>query len=96
MRFTPALAASFGDWLECDAIRRALLVERPDLAPSVELDPQRPLLRIPRTDGPVIVARVEEADAMPWVVGVVTETEPTLHEVETAEAAVDLLLEILA
>lgn len=33
MRFTPALAASFGDWLECDAIRRALLAELPDLAP---------------------------------------------------------------
>ncbi|HJG53407.1 MAG TPA: hypothetical protein K8U89_15280 [Brachybacterium faecium] len=96
MRFTPALAASFGDWLECDAIRRALLAELPDLAPTVELHPQRPLLRIPRAEGPVIVARVDEADTMPWVVGVVAAREPTLHEVETAEAAVELVLEILA
>ena len=39
MQFTRDLAVAFGDWLEREQIRRALLAERPELEGELLLDP---------------------------------------------------------
>lgn len=97
MRFTHDMAVAFGDWLERDGIRHALVAARPELADLLILDQHRPLLRIPRlTGGSVVVARMAEAEAAPWIVGVTAASAPALHGVDTAAEAVALALELLA
>lgn len=94
MRFTRALADVFGDQLEQDRIRRALIVARPALAELVHADGERPLLRIPRPRGAdVLVAKTSEGPAgSQWVVGVPGAPAPTLHEAGNCEDIVRLVL----
>lgn len=103
MRFTPDMAAAFGDWLERDRIRDALVAARPDLAELLALDQQRPLLRIARAAGrSVIIARMAAGEPTPWIVGVVGASEaaavpaPALHEVGAADEVTALVLDLLA
>lgn len=97
MRFTPDLAVAFGDWLERDRIRRALIAARPELAGTLMLDAQRPLLRIPRkSGGVVVVARMHEAEPTSWVVGISDASAPVLHELDSADDVVALTLDLLA
>lgn len=96
MQFTRALAVAFGDWLEREQIRRALLAERPELEGELLLDPERPLLRIPRGErGPVIVARLDEADGATWLVGVADTVDPVLREASSPEEAARITLDVL-
>ena len=97
MQFTRDLAVAFGDWLEREQIRRALLAERPELEGELLLDPERPLLRVLRGgSGPVIVARVEEADGEGgWLVGVAGSLDPVLREAPSPVEAARLALEAL-
>lgn len=109
MLFTPAMASAFGDWLEREQIRDALVNARPELAELVTLDQQRPLLRIALpAGGSVIVARMAAVEPAPWVVGVVgvvglvgaaevaAVSAPALHEVRTADEVTALVLDLVA
>lgn len=94
MLLTPDQVASFGDWLKCDRIRRALVAARPELAERIVLDEARPLLRILRTDGrSVLVARTDEDSPAPWVVGVPGPSGPALLDVSSPEQIVQRVLE---
>lgn len=96
MQFTRALAVAFGDWLEREQIRRALLAERPELDGVLHLDPERPLLRIPRVErGAVIVARLDEEDGATWLVGVAGDSDPVLHEAASPGEAARIALDVL-
>jgi hypothetical protein len=97
MQFTRDMAVAFGDWLEREQIRRMLLSGRPELQDVLELDGERPLLRIRRGEiGPVIVARLDEQDGGPWLVGVAGSSEPVLHEASSPDEAARIALEALA
>lgn len=94
MRFTPALADAFGDWLERDRIRRALLAARPELAAVIRADEERPLLRILRpAGGTVLVAKTSEGAQSQWVVGVPGPPAPALHEPGSDEEIVRVVLD---
>ena len=97
MQLTRDHALAFGDWPERERIRLALLAEHPELEGEMLLDPERPLLRIPRGgSGQVIVARVEEADGEGcWLVGVAGALDPVLHEASSPAEAARLALEAL-
>lgn len=96
MRLSREMAAAFGDWLELERIRRALLAARPALADTLVLDEERPLLRVPRPDGEaVIVARIDEAGAAPWVIGVPGPQSPALIDAHTPDEVISLVLELL-
>ncbi len=97
MQLTRDHALAFGDWLEREQIRDALLAEHPELEGELLLDVERPLLRIPRGgSGPVIVARVEEADGEGcWLVGVAGALDPVLREAPSPAEAARLALEAL-
>ena len=97
MQFTRDLAVAFGDWLEREQIRRALLEERPELEGALHLDPERPLLSVPRGDtGPVIVVRLHEEDGAAWLVGIAGGDDPVLHEASSPEEAARITLDVLA
>lgn len=55
MRSAQDMTYACGEWLECDSSRRALIEARPDIASGTVLDPQRPMLRILRPEGDVVV-----------------------------------------
>lgn len=95
MRFTRGLADVFGDQLEQDRIRRALIAARPALAERGHADGERPLLRILRRRGAaVLVAKTSEGPTgAQWVVGVPGTPAPTLHEAGTCEDIVRLVLD---
>lgn len=95
MRFTRALADVFGDQLEQDRIRRALIAARPALAADVQVDGERPLLQILRLRGAaVLVAKTSDGPAgSQWVVGVPGTPTPTLHDAGTCEEIVRLVLD---
>ncbi|GAA1486282.1 hypothetical protein [Brachybacterium fresconis] len=95
MRFTRALADVFGDQLEQDRIRQALVAARPALAGQVHADEERPLLQILRPRGAaVLVAKTSEGPTgAQWVVGVPGTPEPTLHEATSSEEIVRLVLD---
>lgn len=96
MQFTHDLTVAFGDWLEREQIRRALLAERPELDGLLHLDPERPLLRIPRVErGAVIVARLHEEDGAAWLVGVAGAADPVLHEASSPDEAARIALDVL-
>lgn len=96
MRLSREMATAFGDWLELDRIRRALLAARPLLVGTLVLDEERPLLRVPRSTGEaVIVARIDEAGATPWVVGVPGDRPPVLLDAGTPDEVVMLVLQAL-
>lgn len=95
MRFTQDMTSAFGEWLECDRIRRALLEARPDIASRTTLDPQRPMLRIVRAEGDVVVARAEADGPTAWIVGIAATPEPVLHDVSSAASATALVLTLL-
>ncbi|GAA4523695.1 hypothetical protein GCM10023160_14170 [Brachybacterium paraconglomeratum] len=96
MRFTPDMAAAFGDWLELDLIRRALVAARPELDGVLTPDARRPLLRIPRPDGGLaVVARMSDAERAPWVVGIAGGSAPMLHEFDSLNDVVALVLHLL-
>ena len=95
MRFTQDMTSAFGDWLECDRIRHALVAERPDIASRTTLHPQRPMLRIHRPEGDVVVAKAEADGPAAWIVGVAASPDPLLHGASTAESATALVLTLL-
>ena len=91
MQFTRDLAVAFGDWLEREQIRRALLAERPELDGVLHLDPERPLVE----RGAVIVARLDKADGASWLVGVAGAADPVLHEASCPDEAARIALDVL-
>lgn len=95
MRFTRDMADAFGDWLERERIRRALVTARPELADSLELDEERPLLRVPLTDGEsILIAKTDEEPMAPWVVGIPDRRSPTVHETTSLGEIVRWVLEV--
>lgn len=94
MRFTQDMTSAFGDWLECDRIRHVLIEERPDIASRTTLHPHRPLLRIHRPEGDVVVARAAADGYATWIVGVAS-PEPILHDASSADSATALVLTLL-
>lgn len=96
MQFTRDLAVAFSDWLEREQIRRALLAAHPELEGELLLDPERPLLRIPRGgSGDVLLARLDEVDGGSWLVGVAGTPEPVLHEALSPDEAARIALSAL-
>ena len=96
MRFTPGQALAFGDWFELDQIGRALIAVHPELAGTLQFDPLRPLLQIPRQrGGTAVVARMIAAEPTPWLVGIPGTPEPVTRELDSAAAVVALMLEML-
>ena len=85
MFLTHDMADAFGDWLECRRIQRAL--------EAITADGERPLLRIRRPGrGTLIIARASDENAGRWIIGVPTRPTPVLHDADSWEAAVDIVL----
>lgn len=95
MPFAPEEVRAFGDWLECESLRQMILESRPNLAPYVVLHPHRPLLRIHRPAGDVLIARMHESEPAPWLVGVREGPSHALHEVDTSPAVAALVIGLL-
>ncbi|WP_394215265.1 hypothetical protein [Brachybacterium vulturis] len=96
MLFTRPMVEAFGDWLEREQIHHALVHARPDLAGRLVLDEERPLLRIPLTDGTtVLVAKTDAEPGAGWMLGVPHPHSPTLHETGTLGELVRRVLEVL-
>lgn len=95
MHFTPDTTEAFGDWLECASIRQALLDTRPDLATDAQLHPHRPMLRILRPTGDLLIARMHESEPSPWVVGIMAGSSPVLRELTTSDAVTALVIRLL-
>lgn len=94
MRFTGDMADAFGDWLERERIHEALVTALPELADSLELDEERPLLRVPLTGGgTMLVAKTDEEPMAPWVVGISDQHSPTVHETASLGEIVRRVLE---
>ena len=93
MFLTHDMADAFGDWLECRRIQRALVAAMPSLAEAITADGERPLLRIRRPGrGTLIIARASDENAGRWLIGVPAHPAPLLHDADTWEAAVDIVL----
>lgn len=96
MLFTPAMVEIFGDWLEREQIQDALISARPDLDGRTVPHEDRPLLRIPRQDGGVVlVAKTADEEHTGWVVGDPRPHTPTLRGASTVEELVEQVLEAL-
>ncbi|ATG51400.1 hypothetical protein CFK38_07575 [Brachybacterium vulturis] len=96
MLFTRPMADAFGDWLEREQIHHALVHARPDLEGLLVLDEDRPLLRIPLTDGTtMLVAKTDAEPGAGWVLGVPHPHTPRLHETGTLSELVRRVLEAL-
>lgn len=100
MRFTPDMAAAFGDWLERERIHDALVMARPELGGKLVLDEERPLLRIPLPDdaGMVVAKSEETTDGKPntrWIVGIPHPHFPVLHATGSLGELVRRVLEVL-
>lgn len=96
MRFTRDMADAFGDWLERERIHQALVAARPALGGILELDEDRPLLRIPRAGGTdVLVAKTADEPRAGWIVGIPDPHSPTLHETSSLGDLVRRVLEVL-
>jgi len=96
MFLTHDMAAAFGDWLECRRIQRALVAEIPSLAGAITPDGERPLLRIRRPAGDaVIVARACDDTAGRWIIGIPMRPAPILHDTDTWDEAVHIVLDVL-
>lgn len=60
------------------------------------LDAQRPLLRIPlQGGGMVLAARMAGSESSPWTVGISGSPSPMIHELDSADAVVALMLTLL-
>jgi len=93
MFLTHDMADAFGDWLECRRIQRALVAAMPGLAEAITADGERPLLRIRRPGrGTLIVAKASDENAGRWIIGVPSGPSPILHDADSWEAAVDIVL----
>lgn len=96
MHLTHDMAEAFGDWLELDRIQRALLDARPDLDGAFVLDAERPLLQIHRPEGGLLlVARAADDTVGRWIVGMPGLTEPVLHDADSADETVGIVLDAL-
>ena len=96
MLFTPSLVEVFSDWLERERIQDALISARPDLDGRIIPHEERPLLRIPRRDGGVVlVAKTSDEGRSGWVVGDPRPHTPALHGASTVEELVEQVLEAL-
>lgn len=96
MHFTHDMAEAFGDWLELDRIQDALLDARPELDGAFARDAARPLLRIERpAGGALVVARSAEEGAERWIVGIPGGQSPVLHDVNTLDEVVAIVLHTL-
>ena len=97
MLFTPSMVEVFSDWLEREQIQHALISARPDLDGRIVPHEERPLLRIPRQDGGVVlVAKTADEEGPGWVVGSPHPSTPTLRAPSTVEELVEQVLEALA
>ena len=95
MFFTHRAAEALGDWLECESIRQSLLEARPDLASRIMLHPHRPMLRIRRQAGDLLIAKMRESEPAPWLVGSRGGPSEGLQEVATPSAVSLLVLSLL-
>lgn len=96
MLFTPSMIEVFSDWLEREQIQDALISARPDLEGRIMPHEERPLLRIPRQDGGVVlVAKTSDEEGPGWVVGSPHPHTPTLRAASTVEELVEQVLEAL-
>src|SRR5699024_6586455 len=96
MLFTPSMVEVFGDWLEREQIRGALVSARPELEGRIVPHQDRPLLRVPRQDGGVVlVAKTSDEDDPGWLVGSPHPQSPTLRGASSVEELVAQVLEAL-
>lgn len=96
MHFTHDMAEAFGDWLALDRIQGALIDARPELDGAFVLDAERPLLRIQRPDGGLLlIARAADATAGRWIVGMPGRPEPVLHDTDSPDEVVSVALDAL-
>lgn len=96
MLFTRDMAAAFGDWLERERIRDALVAARPELVDTLVLDEERPLLRIPLPDGSdIVLAKTEDGPCAGWILGIPHPRRPVLHEPTSFGELVRRALEVL-
>lgn len=96
MLFTHDMAAAFGDWLERERIRDALVRARPELDGRLMLDEERPLLRIPLPHGAgIVVAKTDGESSAGWVLGIPHPQSPALHETSSLGELVGRVLEVL-
>src|SRR5699024_1931574 len=96
MLFTPSMVEVFGDWFEREQIRDALVSARPELEGRIVPHQDRPLLRVPRQDGGVVlVAKTSDEDDPGWVVGSPHPQSPTLRGASSVEELVAQVLEAL-
>lgn len=101
MLFTRDMTEAFGDWLEREQIHQALVSARPELGGSLTLDEERPLLRIPRSQGAdVLVAKTADdqgADEQGagWIVGIADPQSPIVHEADSLDGVVRRVLDVL-
>lgn len=96
MLFTPSMVEVFGDWLEREQNRDALVSARPELEGRIVPHQDRPLLRVPRQDGGVVlVAKTSDEDDPGWVVGSPHPQSPTLRGASSVEELVAQVLEAL-
>lgn len=92
--FTRDTASVFGDWLERERIRHALLAARPELDGTLVLDEERPLLRNPFPGGTeLMVAKTAAGSRAVWVAGVPHPQTPTVHETSSIAELVQRVLE---
>lgn len=96
MQLTHDMAEAFGDWLELDRIQRALLGARPQLSDALVPDAERPLLQIRYPGGgQLLVARAADDTTGRWIVGVPGHPAPVLHDVDSTEEVVGIVLDAL-
>lgn len=93
---TDGMADAFGDWLERDRIQRALIAACPELGDAITHDELRPLLTIRRAGGDtLLVARSTEGDAGRWIIGVPAHPDPVLHEADSVDEVVSVVMDAL-
>lgn len=96
MHLTHDMAEAFGDWLELDRIQSALVDARPTLDGALVLDAERPLLQIQRPGGgALLIARSAEESIGRWIVGVPGRAGPVLHDTDSTEEVVSVVLDAL-
>ena len=96
MLLTRDMVDAFGDRLELDRIRQALLAARPELAGALVLDEMRPLLRIQGATGTaLLVARTGEGSSAGCIVGIPGRSAPVLHDTCSSAEVITLVLNAL-
>ena len=90
-------AEALFDRLERDWIQCALLAARPDLEDAMVLEEDRPLIRIPAPRrGSILVAKIDDGAMAQWIVGIPDRPDPSIHEPDSREELVRIVLDALS